>query len=326
MGGGSYEAAFWDCWRDGVVSPIQLPRHGTDTLTLASGEVVEGTITSEKDAEVQVEITNESRTLSSTRIIHKAEIKSVTRNSPEQKIHQNMFSALDRCKLYPSQEFTVDQYNQDIEAFQKFLSDHLDDSIRSQEFRGRIAAWKAEASNLQSGKVKFANQWMIPEEKKLRSLQQQLAELLAKRNSLAVSIAKSEGELRGLQTRLATLPLEVTVQEHVWENVPAGWDRHGTTYKVVDWVYPKQVPNPKVGSVNDRITSCHRAIASGGEQLPILDASIQSIQAQLPEAQRAYEGALAKSKTAPAPPTASQTPAPFVAQPLASLIHEQRKP
>jgi hypothetical protein len=76
-----------------------------DTLTLASGEVVEGTITSETDAEVQAEITNESRTISFTRIIRKAEIKSITRDSPEQKIHQNLFSALDRYKLYPSQEF-----------------------------------------------------------------------------------------------------------------------------------------------------------------------------------------------------------------------------
>ena len=65
------------------------------TVTLNSGEVMEGTIISETDVEVRLEVTNEKRTISSTRVIPKAEVKSITRDTSEQKIHQTAYIALD---------------------------------------------------------------------------------------------------------------------------------------------------------------------------------------------------------------------------------------
>jgi hypothetical protein len=235
------------------------------SVTLNSGEVMEGTILSETDAEIRLQMANEDRTITFTRVLQKSDVKSITRDTPEQNAQQTTYYALDKYKLYPSQELTAAQYKQGTEAFEKFLSDYPNSS-HAEEIRGKLAEWKTEAANLQSGKVKFAGKWMIPEEKKLRLLQQQRADLQTQRDSLDVSIAGAEGRLAGLTTKLETLPRQI--REPVYSQ----------SYFTGKY---KNVPNPEVAKVQADIISSQQSIGEGRATLRALEVKIQSINAQI---------------------------------------------
>ncbi|HUI06731.1 MAG TPA: HEAT repeat domain-containing protein [Verrucomicrobiae bacterium] len=272
-----------------LLLPLKTPVAFAATITMNSGEIMEGTILSETDAEIRLQMANENRTIIFTRVLQKSDVKSIVRDTPEQEAQQAAYCALDKYKLYPSQELTAAQYKQGIDAFEKFLSDHPNSS-HVEEIRGKLADWKAEAANLESGKVKFAGRWMLPAEKnllslqqqqeqrlqslqqqrenKLQSIQQQLADLQTQRDSLAVSIAGAEGRLAGLHTKLKTLPRQIR------EPIYSG-SRFTGKYVTV--------PNPDVAKVQADIISSEQSIAEGRATVRILDAKIQGLRAQIPQ-------------------------------------------
>ncbi len=314
-------------WLIGVLAlmwlflPLNVRVAYSASVTLNSGEVMEGKIISETDAEIRLETANESRTVMSTRVISKSDVKSVTRDTPEQKAQQTAYFALGKYKLYPSQELTAAQYKQGIDVFEKFLSDYPK-SAHAEEIRAKLPEWKAEAANLQSGKVKFADRWMIPEEKKLRSLQKQLADFTSQRNSLAVSIGEKKGQLKGLETRLQAFidhsaygggPRYVgDSEEPIYGTRDSGPPNHYAERYIVGH---RRVANPDRVRIQDGIEACQKTIGAGEPVLASLDAKIRAIQAELPEAQRAYEVALANSNAASAPividpPTTLPSPKP----------------
>ena len=271
-----------------LLLPLNIPGAFAATVTLNSGEVMEGTILSETNSEIRLQMANENRTIIFTRVLQKSDVKSIIRDTPEQLAQQAAYCALDKYKLYPSQELTAAQYKQGIDAFEKFLSDYPSSS-HVEEIRNKLADWKAEAANLQSGKVKFAGKWMLPAEKNLlslqqrqeerleslqqqqenrqQSLQQQLADLQAQRDSLDVSIAGAEARLAGLHTKLKTLP------RHIREPI---YSQSRFTGKY------NTVPNPEIAKVQADIISSQGSIAEGRATERILNAKIQSIHTQIP--------------------------------------------
>lgn len=270
-----------------LLLPLNILVASADLITLNSGETMEGTVLSETDAEIHLQMANEDRTITFTRVLQKSDVKSITRDTPEQKAQQTAYCALDKYKLYPSQELTAAQYKQGIDAFEKFLSDYPHSS-HAAEIQGKLAEWKAEAANLQSGKVKFAGNWMTPAEKKLRSVQQQqektlqtlqqqqedtlqslqrqLADFQTQRDSLDVSIAGAEGRLAGLRTKLKTLPRQI--REPIYSQ-----SRFTGKYA--------NVPNPEVAKVQADIISSQQSIAEGRATIRILNTKIQSIRTQI---------------------------------------------
>ncbi len=116
------------------------------------------------------------------------------RETAEQKKEQADYAALSSYKLDPNQELTESQYTSGIAAFNKFRTDypqtHFADDIKK-----RIVTWSEELANLQSGKVKFANQWMTPDEKKPQAEQWQ------KKNA----VQSTQHSIQSLKNQLASL-------------------------------------------------------------------------------------------------------------------------
>ena len=148
-----------------------------DTVTLNSGEVVIGRILSETDSQVEIETTNAKRTIFSKTQIPKANIRAIARETAEQTREKTEYGALTaQYKLYPSKELTKEQYIAGIAAFQVYLQGHPG-SIFATELSSSITAWQAESANVESGLVKFADKWMLPDEKVAESRGKKISRL-----------------------------------------------------------------------------------------------------------------------------------------------------
>src|ERR1700722_14855173 len=176
-----------------------------DTLTLKSGDVLEGRIVSETETQIEIEVSLYHGTIFSKRQVDKSDIQSIVRETPEQKQEKEAYASLTKYTLDPNQELTKDQYATGIAAFEKFLA-KFTNSAATAEINQRLADWQAEASSVASGKVKFASTWMTPEEKKvkaaqeaLQSLKSQLADLQVQRAQLAATIATTQAKLTAAQ-------------------------------------------------------------------------------------------------------------------------------
>ena len=179
---------------------IQAPLKA-DTLILNSGEVLEGQILFETDTRIEIRVSLYHGTILSKREVPKTDIKSIFRESVEQKQERAAYVALEKYTLNPNQELTKTQYATGIAAFEKYLATYTN-SASPAEINKRLADWRAEVSNVASGKVKFADTWMTQEEKKaqadhwqrqadvqaaqnaLQSLKKQLADLQRQRGTL----------------------------------------------------------------------------------------------------------------------------------------------
>src|SRR6266850_2598633 len=81
-----------------------------DTVTLNSGEVLEGQILSETDTQIEIEASFYHGTIVSKREVPRSDIRSIIRESVEQKQEKAALAALGNHTLNPNQELTKDQY------------------------------------------------------------------------------------------------------------------------------------------------------------------------------------------------------------------------
>src|SRR5580658_3974428 len=93
-----------------------------DTVTLNSGEVINGRVISETDSNVDVEVANAHHTIFTTHTFAKADIKEIHQLTPTQRQENADFDALGRYHLSPNQEFTSDQYAAVLADYDKFLT------------------------------------------------------------------------------------------------------------------------------------------------------------------------------------------------------------
>lgn len=289
-----------------------------DTVTLISGEVLEGRILSETDTKIEIEVSLYHGTILSKRELPKSDIKSVTRESAAQKQEKAALAALGKYTLIPNQELTKDQYATGIAAFETFLATYTNSSA-AVDVRKNLADWRAEASNVEHGKVKFASMWMTPEEKKpqieraqrraaaqaaqdaLESLKKQLAELQTQRATLAESIAATQANLTVARARLQSL------QGTAGTASGSGGRRDFASQLTAGVVASSQreaslesAPNPETARVQSEIASYQQLVSQGQATLGPLDAKIQDIQSQIPQREQDSKLALARLSETPA--------------------------
>jgi len=279
-----------------------------DTLTLNSGEVLEGQITSETETQVAIEVSLYRGTIFTTRQVDKSDIRSITRESMGQKQEKAAYESLAKYALNPNQELTKDQYATGIAAFEKFQAKYTN-STYTAEISKRIEDWQAEASNVSSSKVKFAGAWMSPEEKKVRaarealqSLKSQLADLEAQRAKLAASIATTQSKLAAAQAG--------TAGSSGGRHDLAGRLTAGVTTPRTEEATTGQSPGPdpeKIRLQRD-VTLYQQQIGQEQGTLTSLDAKIKDIQTQIPQREQDIKVASAQSSETPgqAKPTATQ--------------------
>jgi DNA repair exonuclease SbcCD ATPase subunit len=185
-----------------------------DSVTLNTGEVIRGHISSETEAAIQIEVGNEAQTIFRTRIIPRAEIKSVEADTAE-------FEALDKYKPDPNQEFPAETCDEGIAALESFLKAHPT-SIHAPEARQRIAKLADEKEHVAKGEVKFANRWMTSDERERQAriaqaaasvgdLKRELANLQNEEKRVAGNVTGTEQSLQKQQTQLGSMPDMLTL-------------------------------------------------------------------------------------------------------------------
>jgi chromosome segregation ATPase len=287
-----------------------------DTVTLNSGEVLEGRVLSETDTQLVIEASYYHGTILSTREVLKSDIRSISRESLEQKQEKADYAALSAYALNPNQELTKDQYATGIAAFEKFLATYTNSSFAA-DINHRLADWRAEASNVETGKVKFAGTWMTPTEKKaqaehwqrqadvqaaqaaLQSLQKQLADLQAQRQAQAAGLAATQKKLADAQSRLANIQDAAGSGSGSAGNQGGRHDLAGRVTAGVVGVSQGEAtgepaPNPDRSQVQSEINSYQLQVSQGQGTLASLDAKIADVQSQIPPREQNYKSALAR--------------------------------
>ena len=255
-------------------------------------------------------------------------------------------------KLYQNQELTKEQYAAGISAFQVFLKEHPESTFAT-EISNRITAWQAEVSNVESGRVKFANKWMTSEEKAplysewqknqqiqsvqgaAGSLQDKLANLQQQRKKAAENLTAAQGNLAEAQSKLANLQdTQVPIYREVIDRHPAHYDDRGRfttggvdTIRKVPTGYYQTVPNPDRPQQANRVASFQSDVTQSQALLASLDASIQDVQAKLQNAQQAQQLALSQISQTPAQvqPQTAQVQTQIVIQQVAAPLPDTPK-
>jgi hypothetical protein len=285
-----------------------------DTVTLNSGQVLEGRILSETDTQLVIEASLYHGTILSTREVLKSEIRSIVRESPEQ-IHEKAdYAALGAYALNPNQELTKGQYDAGIAAFVKFLTTYTNSNFAA-DINHHLADWQTEASNVASGKVKFAGAWMTPDEKKvqvehgqrqaavqaaqatLQSLKKQLADAQTQRAAQAEKLAATQKQLADAQSRLANLPDAAGSGSGSAGNQGGRRDLAGRLTAGVVGVSQGEamgepVSNPERSQVQAEVNSCQQRVAQEQGALTSLDAKITDLQSQIPPREQEYKTSL----------------------------------
>ncbi len=160
-----------------VVSVLFLMSAGVraeedDSVTLNSGEILKGRITSLTETDVTVEVANEQHTIFTTQTIAKSDIKEIYKPTPEQRREHAAYEALGRYQLNSNQELKPADYAEGIAAFDKFLV-AWPNSEHTTNITARQTAWRFEEFEVEHGRVKFDDKWMMPETKKTLFEEQQ---------------------------------------------------------------------------------------------------------------------------------------------------------
>ena len=304
-----------------------------DTVTLNSGEVLEGRIVSETDDQLMMEVALFSGTILTRREVAKADVKSIARESLAEKQEKAAYTALTKNALNPDQELGNDEYAAGIAAFQSFLAKYPNSS-HADDVNKWIADWSAEASNIASGKVKFAGQWMSPEKKiahaeqarqraesesarnTLPTLKAHLADLQAQRAAAAASVTVVQAKLASAQAKLASIP-----EAHSSSGTTAvGADRPGLAGQLTQKIQvpsqaeteSKPASNPERTQVQNEIAAYQLQVTQGQATVSALDTKIQELQTQIPKLEETVK--LAPPERAPEPPPAAKTNAASVAR------------
>jgi len=270
-----------------------------DTVTLNSGEVVEGRILSETDTQLVIEASYYHGTILSTREVLKSDIRTIVRESLEQKHEKADVAALAAYTLNPNQELTKSQYDAGIAAFEKFLTSYTNSSFAA-DINRRLADWQAEASNVESGKVKFAGTWMTPDEKKVRaaqatlqSLKKQLADVQTQRAAQAAKVAAAQKQLADAQSRLAGMQGAAGSASGPAGNQGGRHDLAGRLTAGVVGVSQGEMTgepasNPERSQVQADINSDQQRVTQEQGALALLDAKIADLQSQIPPREQEY--------------------------------------
>lgn len=290
-----------------------------DTVTLNSGESLEGRIISETDTQIEMEASFYHGTIFSTREIAKSDIRSIVRETPEQKQEKAAYASLTNFTLNPNQELTKDQYATGIAAFEKFQKTFTN-STHTAEINKRLTDWQAESTNAASGKVKFAGAWVTPAEKQvqatqnaLQSLKNQLSDLQVQRAQLDATISTTQAKLAAAQAKLTTLQDSTVSTPGTTASPPVGrGDLAGRLTAGVTAPQPveaepvqRTVPNPEKSQLESDVTLYQQQISQDQATLAAIDAKTKEIESQIP--QREQDSKLALAQLSPKPPSAQNT-------------------
>lgn len=135
-----------------------IPQASADTVTLKSGEKVEGKIIRDTDAEIAVEV-KVSASVTDERVIPKSEVEKIDKPQPD----EVAFQGIRNLKPDAANSFAPATYEgmiTSLKAFQQLFPD----SAHHAEVQAVLDAIEAEKQRVDSGEVKFRGNWLSAEQ------------------------------------------------------------------------------------------------------------------------------------------------------------------
>lgn len=123
-----------------------------DSITLKSGERIEGKVTKETDKDVTIE--SRSGGIVDERVVPRTEIEKLDKKSPELEAYQ----ALERVQLGQN-SFPATQYEPYIVALQSYVTQYPN-SVRTIDVQKTLNDFKAEQKRVEAGEAKIDGQWL----------------------------------------------------------------------------------------------------------------------------------------------------------------------
>jgi len=157
-------ARFWMLWAGLLCLALTPCVLANDVVTLNSGEVITGTITSQNATQLVIEVSNASRTIFHSRSVPKSEIKANQSETAAEKQERLAYESVQKYQLNPDQEFTVAQYDAGLTACQKYLESYSASDYAAL-VRQRAGQLQQEKEQVGIGLVKLAGHWMSPAQK-----------------------------------------------------------------------------------------------------------------------------------------------------------------
>jgi len=124
-----------------------------DTVTLKSGEHLEGKITKETDKEITMSV-QVSAGITDDRVVPRADIEKIMKVAPDVEAYE----ALANVQL-GANSFSAAQYDPAISALQAFV-EQFPNSIRASEVQATLKAFQDEKKRVEDGEVKINNEWL----------------------------------------------------------------------------------------------------------------------------------------------------------------------
>jgi len=191
-----------------------------DTLTTTNGETFTGSIVAETDGAYQLRMANHDFSITFIRDFPTNEVKSVVRDTPEQKAARAAYETICRYRLYPDNAQPAKQCEAAIAGMKNFLATYPD---APPEWRKTVEAtlpvWEDELANVSKGLVKLQRRWMSPADRdvaiqKMRfqtiqtaaeNLRKQIAKETAYQTQVANALTIAERNLAAAEQFLANL-------------------------------------------------------------------------------------------------------------------------
>ncbi len=147
-----------------------------DTVRLKTGETFEGTILSETDTKVSIEVEYAAGTILSTETFNKGEIDEIIRSTPEQLAQRAMeraYANTQKYKLDSAHNYTLNYYQLVSDrVLRRFLADYPD-SPYTNAVQAKLKEWIAEQGKVASGLRKYHGVWIRAEEAARRNAEAQ---------------------------------------------------------------------------------------------------------------------------------------------------------
>ena len=146
---------------------LWLGAASADTVRLKTGETFEGTILSETDTKVSIEVEYAAGTILSTEIFNKSEIAEIVRSTPEQLAQRAMehaYANTQKYKLDSAHNYTLNYYQLVTDrVLRRFLADYPDSPFTN-AVQAKLKEWISEQGMVASGLRKYHGVWIRAEE------------------------------------------------------------------------------------------------------------------------------------------------------------------
>jgi hypothetical protein len=198
-----------------------------DTIRLKNGTVVEGTIVSEDNTQLIVEVYYASGTITMKQTVRQADVAEITRLTEEQKAQRAMERAFEQVQEYqldPTTSEPLSYYNHVInDVFHPFVRLYPH-SPHEEEVHKKIAEWTAERDKVASGLARMGNEW-IPRDDAERRIELLRAQRLLSQGQAALTQSNFLQALEQFKAVISSSkrPEIVNAAKHLYNDTSRLW-------------------------------------------------------------------------------------------------------